>query len=168
MRNPTRERQRAALPQALNLEGKIFEIQNGKIPFREIFRSCTPCRSLVELYRQRVLTQQTRTIRLLGRKHPAKILNTLLGFEVQASYKRIQCPDLVTARYIRLFSEIGCHSIQLPYDPTQTADLIPEFERLLEAIVRQIHSLFQEEARIRQHSVRQIFACIRRELRSPL
>jgi len=131
-----------------------------------MLRSSDHYRSLIEKYRQRVLTQKTRTIRLLGVKHPAKILNTLLGYEVQAAYKRIQCPDLVTARYVRLFSELGCHSIQLPYDPTLTAELIPEFEAILEAFVRQLRAIFAQDTSLQQYVIRKVFAHIRKELRS--
>ena len=121
---------------------------------------------LIEIYRQKVLSQRTRTIRLLGRKGPAKILTTLLGYEVQASYKRIQCPDLVTARYVRLFSELGCHSIHLPYDPTATAELIPEFEKAIDRITVQIRGLFPKDSAVQQYAIRKAFEIIRRRLQA--
>ena len=118
----------------------------------------------LETYQQKVLPQKTRTIRLLGRKSPAKILHTLLGFEVQASYKRIQCPDLVTARYLRLFSELGCHSIKLPYDPTFTAQIISGFELMLDDVNNKIRQLFPGDLRMQRHATRKVFAIIRRQL----
>ena len=81
--------------------------------------------NLAGIYRLRVLPVKTRTIQLLGRKGPARIIETLLGYEVQGSYKRIHCPDMVTARYLKLFLELGCRSIKVPYDPTVTAAIIP-------------------------------------------
>ena len=137
-----------------------------KISYQGILRSVTGVTSLVDVYRQRVLTQNTRTLRLLGRKSPAKIINTLLGYEVQASYKRIQCPDMVTARYLKLFSELGCHSIKLPYDPTLTAQLIPELEAMVGATVDRIRELFPRDIPVQHRVIRKVFAIIRRQLKN--
>jgi hypothetical protein len=136
------------------------------ISYHDILQTAIGGTAFVDLYRQRVLTQQTRTLRLLGRKSSAKIIHTLLGFEVQASYKRIQCPDMVTARYLRLFSELGCHSIKLPYDPTLTAQVIPQFEALLQAIARRIGELFPRDFSLQRLVTRRVYAIIRRQLTS--
>jgi hypothetical protein len=136
------------------------------ISYQEILRTAVGDMAFVELYRQRVLTQHTRTLRLLGRKSSAKIIHTLLGYEVQASYKRIQCPDMVTARYLRLFSELGCLSIKLPYDPTLTAQVIPEFEAMLQAIVRRICELFPRDIPMQRYIIRRVYAIIRRQLKN--
>ena len=72
---------------------------------------------VAELYRLRVLPVKTRNLQLLGKKSPARIIETLLGYEVKAFYKRVHCPDKVTARYVKLFTELGCRTIRLPYDP---------------------------------------------------
>lgn len=93
-------------------------------------------RTIEEIYRGEVLPLRTRPVRLLGRKCPARILHTLLGYEVQASRRRIQCPDLATARYLRVFMEIGCRGIRLPYDPTITLKLAPGLESALEEMSR--------------------------------
>ena len=116
-----------------------------KISHKKILQTAINLTDFADLYRREVLTRQTRSIRLLGRKNSAKIIHTLLGFEVQACYKRIHCPDLVTARYIRLFSELGCNSIKLPYDPTRTAELIPQFEAMLDRVSDHIHELFPQD-----------------------
>lgn len=139
---------------------------NPRISFQEILRTSIGCTSFVDVYHQRVLTQNTRTIRLLGKKSSAKIIHTLLGYEVQACYKRIQCPDMVTARYLKLFSELGCHSIKLPYDPTLTAQLIPEFEAMINALVHRISELFPRDLPTRRYVIRRVFAIIRRQLRN--
>jgi hypothetical protein len=137
---------------------------NPKIRHQQILQSSGVNAGLMEVYRTKVLTQKTRTIRLLGRKSSAQIIHTLLGFEVQASYKRIQCPDLVTARYLRLFSEVGCHSIKLPYDPTLTEKLIPGFEAVMGEITREISELFPQDVSMRQYVTRKIYGIIRRSL----
>ena len=139
---------------------------NRKIQHREILKETADYKNLINGYRERVLTQQTRTIRLLGRKSSAKIIHTLLGFEVQASYKRIQCPDMVTARYLRLFSDLGCHSIKLPYDPTLTEQLIPGFEAIIVRIKEKVRDLFPRDSSTQQYVIRTIYGIIRRQLAS--
>jgi hypothetical protein len=166
MKDKSRNVRRANLPEILETEGRTFAIRNGKIPLQKILRSSDNYSNLVDVYRQKVRSQPTRTISLLGKKHPASILYTLLGYEVQSSYKRIQCPDLVTARYIRLFSELGCHSVQLPYDPTLTAELIPEFEAAVDRITRQIRALFPRNASMQTYVIRKAFEIIRRQIRT--
>jgi hypothetical protein len=137
-----------------------------KIPHRKILlESQNPNGSLAEIYHRKVRTQKTRMIRLLGRKSSAQIIHTLLGFELQASYKRIQCPDLVTAQYLKLFSELGCHSIHLPYDPTVTARLIPEFEILLEDIHRKVRETFPKNPGVQQYVIQKVYAIIRQQLK---
>ena len=121
---------------------------------------------LLEIYRREVLTQQTRTVRLLGVKSSAKIIQTLLGYEVQSMHKRIHCPDLVTARYLKLFSELGCHSIRLPYDPTVTARLIPTMESALQSIMDTVYGIFPKDLTRRQYVIRKVFAILRNELRN--
>ena len=144
----------------------ILSSRAPKISFKEILRNAIGYTGLVDIYRQKVLTQNTRTLRLLGKKSSAKIIHTLLGYEVQASYKRIHCPDMATARYLKLFSELGCHSIKLPYDPTLTAQVIPEFEAMVEAIIRRISGLFPQDLPMQRHVIRKIFTIIRRQLRN--
>ena len=121
---------------------------------------------LVEIYRREVITQKTRTVRLLGVKCAAKVIQTLLGYEVQAMHKRIHCPDLVTARYLKLFSGLGCHSIRLPYDPTITARLIPIIESAHQSILDTVAAIFPKDLKRRQYVIRKIFAIVRTELRN--
>ncbi len=143
---------------------EIVEIQKRKIPHREILKVSHSC--IAGIYRQKVLSQKTRTIRLLGRKSAAKIIHTLLGYEVQASYKRIQCPDLATARYLKLFSELGCHTIHLPYDPTLTSQLIPELENSIEGVHQKIQEFFPKNVKLQQYAIQKIYEIIRQQLKS--
>lgn len=141
--------------------------RSARIPHADILQASAEYARMVEAYRQKVLSQKTRTIRLLGRKNAARILHTLLGYEVQSSYKRIQCPDLVTARYIRLFSELGFHAIKLPYDPTLTARLIPEFEAAIDGIGQHIRTLFPNDGARQAYALRHAYGIIRRQLAEP-
>jgi hypothetical protein len=138
--------------------------RKSQIQVFELLRTSTGYGALLTTYRDRVLAQKTRTIRLLGRKSSAKILHTLLGYEVQASYKRIQCPDMPTARYLRLFSELGCHSIKLPYDPTLTEELVPGFEATIDGIKEEISSMFPGDIPTQQYAIRRAYEIIRRQL----
>jgi hypothetical protein len=165
MKDHNQNKFRPELPKLLKIEETTLAIRNGKIPHHEILRSFKSLNHLAEVYREKVLSRKTRTIRLLGKKHTAKILHTLLGYEVQASYKRIQCPDLVTAQYIRLFSELGCHSIQLPYDPTLTSELIPEFEATVDDFTQKIRSLFPRDVFMQNYVIRRVFEIVRKKLR---
>lgn len=119
---------------------------------------------VVEIYSREVLPQKTRTVRLLGTKCSADIIQTLLGYEVQAQRKRIQCPDLVTARYLKLFSEIGCHTIRLPYDPTITARIVPILESAYQNIAKTVARIFPDDPRFRQYVLRKICAIVREQL----
>jgi len=85
---------------------------------------------ILALYRDTVLTGPVRYIDLLGRKHEPRILQTFLGFELQMGRRRLPCPDMVTARYLRVFAELGLPRIALPYRPTTTANLLPRLEGL--------------------------------------
>jgi hypothetical protein len=147
-----------------------IEMEKRKIPHREILKASQHYGelngSLTDVYRLKVRTQKTRTIRLLGRKTSAKIIHTLLGYELQASYKRIQCPDLVTARYLKIFSELGCHSIDLPYDPTVTAKLIPELEKSMEGVHQKIRETFANDVGIQKYAILKIYSIIRQQLKS--
>jgi len=144
--------------------------RDRRIPHKKILltlqASSEGAEAFVEIYRREVLPVQTRTIRLLGRKCPARIIHSLLGYEVQASFKRIQCPDLVTARYLKLFSELGCHSIRLPYDPTITARLVPRFESVLGRIILGVSDLFPGDASLQRYVLRKICAILRKTLSS--
>jgi hypothetical protein len=160
------------LPEVSLLEagGEKIELRNRRIPHQQILRAlqgtAEDSHNLVRAYQLQVLPIKTRTIHLRGRKGPARIINTLLGFEVQASYKRIHCPDMVTARYLKLFTQLGCHTIKLPYDPTVTARLIPEFEAAVERIVEGIRNLFPESRTLQAYVLRRLYGIIRSRLRS--
>jgi hypothetical protein len=165
MKKGTGKKYRTEFPEMLVVAGKTI-CTRGRAPHLKILRAAQNCADLVDIYHHQVLTQKTRTIRLLGRKTSARIIHTLLGYEVQASYKRIQCPDLVTAQYLRIFSELGCHSIKLPYDPTVTARLVPELEAALQSITVTVDRLFPGNPRLQQSVVRNVYRIVRQRLAS--
>jgi len=154
----------------LKMYASEISIRNNRIPHSKILKLLQTSsgfpNDIVEIYQNRVLPCKTRTIRLLGKKQPAKVLHTLLGYEVQACYKRIHCPDAVTANYLKLFTELGCHSIHLPYDPTLTARVLPDLEACLARISKGICSLFPGDQDLQNYVTRKVFAIIRKQLKS--
>lgn len=80
------------------------------------------------LYRECVLGGRVRIVRLPGRKCRPRILDTMLGFEIRAGSKRISCPDITSARYLVIFTELGLDRVCIPYDPTRTARILPGLE----------------------------------------
>ncbi len=119
---------------------------------------------LGRIYGEEVLCGRTRVVSLLGRKCEPRILNTFLGFELQVAQKRITCPDMSTARYLRIFAEVGMPSVKTPYDPTLTACVLPQLEKSLKRIK---DLLLEENLNRKQHQskLRNIYRQIRKNLK---
>ena len=120
---------------------------------------------LSHIYAQEVLSRPTRVVSLPGRKCQPQIVDTFLGYELKALRKRITCPDMSTARYLRIFAEIGMPAIRTPYDPTLTIRLVPELEKSF----KQIKELLQNEdlpPKSHQGELRNIYRRIRDRLKS--
>ncbi|MEO7675010.1 MAG: hypothetical protein ABIU09_13140, partial [Pyrinomonadaceae bacterium] len=95
------------------------------------------------------------------RENAAEILHTLLGIELKVGKRRFSCPDLATARYLRVFARIGCRSIAIPYDITKISVLADEFEvgwhkLLLIHDKNTAHKSPQAKGRMRSGLVREI------------
>jgi len=85
---------------------------------------------LPSIYAKRVRTQRTRSISLeiAERENSAEILYTLLGIELKVARRRISCPDLATARYLRVFARLGCRDFAIPYNITKISVIADELE----------------------------------------
>ena len=85
---------------------------------------------LPSIYAKRVRTQRTRGISLeiAERENAAEILYTLLGIELKVARRRISCPDLATARYLRVFARLGCRDFAIPYNITKISVIADELE----------------------------------------
>ena len=84
---------------------------------------------LPDVYAKKVRPQRTRAVHLdvKERENAAEIQYTLLGIELKVGKHRFSCPDLATARYMRVFARIGCRDFAIPYDITKVsaaADLL--------------------------------------------
>jgi hypothetical protein len=82
------------------------------------------------LYRERVLTLRTRSHRIpqASRGAAVEIQHTLLGIELKVGRRRMLCPDLATARYLRVFARAGLGEVAVPYDITKISRLADELE----------------------------------------
>jgi hypothetical protein len=82
------------------------------------------------IYRSRVRGQRTRRFALEagngGRE--VEVLHTLLGVELKVGPKRLLCPDLATARYLRVFARLGVGAVAIPYDISQVSCAADELE----------------------------------------
>jgi hypothetical protein len=107
-----------------------------------------------ELYRQKVRSQRTRrcVIDVPSKENEPRIQHTLLGIELKVGRRRISCPDLPTARYMRVFAKIGCKEFAIPYDITKISAIADELESSLErALLR-----FDGDSVKRARTLRQI------------
>ena len=119
------------------------------------------------IYRDKVRTQRTRAFRLNiePREHKVEIQHTLLGIELKVGNKRINCPDLATARYLQVFARFGCVEIAIPYDITKISTLADELESSWQRIIL----IFDEQTEEKNASGRgKIRANLLKELRQEL
>jgi hypothetical protein len=82
------------------------------------------------VYKQKIRSQRTRALKLElpERENQAEIQYTLLGIELKVGKRRFACPDLASARYMRVFARIGCREFAIPYDITQISAAADELE----------------------------------------
>ena len=82
------------------------------------------------IYAQKIRKGRTRshTVDVPKRENSPLIQYTLLGIELKVGRKRFACPDLATARYIRVFARLGCREFAIPYDISTISGLADELE----------------------------------------
>jgi len=85
---------------------------------------------LPSIYHEKIRSGRTRSISIdiPERENTAIIEYTLLGIELKVGKRRFACPDLSTARYMRVFARIGCKDFAIPYDITQISGFADELE----------------------------------------
>ncbi|MBA3769171.1 MAG: hypothetical protein H0X08_01475 [Blastocatellia bacterium] len=108
---------------------------------------------LPSIYAKRVRTQRTRSISLeiAERENSAEILYTLLGIELKVGKRRISCPDLATARYMRVFTRLGCRDFAIPYNITKISVIADELETAWHRM-----ALLMEDKRSRSNVIKSI------------
>lgn len=85
---------------------------------------------LPTIYEKKIRSQRTRSYKLdiAARENRPEIQYTLLGIELKVGRKRFACPDLATARYLRVFARVGAREFAIPYDITQISGIADELE----------------------------------------
>jgi len=85
---------------------------------------------LPNIYAKKVRTLRTRacSLDIPAKMNDAQILHTLLGIELRVGRRRFACPDLATARYMRVFARLGCREFAIPYDITTISTAADELE----------------------------------------
>lgn len=99
------------------------------------------------IYGEKVRTQRTRSVEMNvpQRENPAEILHTLLGIELKVKKTRFACPDLATARYLRVFARIGCSHIAIPYDITKISTLADQLEESWQKMLLILHEAVKKK-----------------------
>lgn len=119
------------------------------------------------IYRDRIRAQRTRAFHLDIRatRQSAEILYTLLGIELKVGRRRFGCPDLATARYLRVFARIGCCDFAVPYDITKIAPAADELEISWQKALLIVEDLTKSEPRaVKQRRLAAVARDVRREL----
>lgn len=119
------------------------------------------------IYAEKVRTQRTRSSNLdcPARENIAEIQYTLLGIELKVGKKRIACPDLATARYLRVFTRIGCDEIAAPYDITRISTLADELETAWQQMLLVLTEQTKDEPEVKAKRLRsQVIREVRLEL----
>lgn len=82
------------------------------------------------VYKENVRSQRTRaySLEIPKRENSPEIQYTLLGIELKVGRRRFACPDLATARYLRVFARLGCRDFAVPYDITQIPGVADQLE----------------------------------------
>lgn len=84
------------------------------------------------------------------RENAAEIMHTLLGIELKVGRHRFACPDLATARYMRVFARIGCPEFAIPYDITKISTLADRLETSWQRSLLMLESVSVTSARGRK------------------
>ena len=120
--------------------------------------------SIESIYRDKILTGRTRQYEMKPPKKGAEveIIHTLLGVELKVGNRRLLCPDLATARYLSVFARLGCETIAVPYDITNTSRLADELESSWYRMLLLIESMAEgRSARLRKMVERHLIATTR-------
>ena len=116
------------------------------------------------IYREKVRSQRTRSyhLEIPVRENRAEIQYTLLGIELKVGKRRFACPDLATARYLRVFARIGAPDFAVPYDISQISGIADELETAWQRTV----VLTEAKASGGASALRSVIKIMRAEIRS--
>ncbi len=124
-------------------------------------------RWLPTIYVEKIRSQRTRSIELeiAERENQAEIQYTLLGIELKVGRRRFACPDLSTARYMRVFARVGCAEFAIPYDISKIPAAADELETAWQWTLLQLDETCRDRS---SKSVSQIRSKLIRAIRDEL
>jgi len=116
---------------------------------------------IADLYQKKVRSQRTRAFHLdiAERENKPEILHTLLGIELKVGNRRFACPDLATARYMRVFARIGVRDLAVPYDITKisvVADMLETAWQRMLLLIESANITDSARSRLRSTLIKQI------------
>ena len=116
-----------------------------------------------DVYRDKVRSHRTRSFHLEipERENAPEILHTLLGIELKVGRRRFACPDLATARYLRVFARLGVREVAVPYDITRISVIADELETAWQKTILVLRETGTETGRERSALVRKLRGEIR-------
>jgi len=123
---------------------------------------------LPTIYHEKIRSGRTRSVSIdvPERENTAIIEYTLLGIELKVGKRRLTCPDLSTARYMRVYARLGCRDFAIPYDITQISGFADELETSWRRIDLLIDKLTPDaSARSRSLARTKVIRAIRDQLR---
>ena len=120
-----------------------------------------------EIYRSEVLSGRTRSFVFTGLARPrvVEIVHTLLGIELRMGRRRVNVPDLATARYLSIFAGLGVASVAVPYDITRISHIADRLERACQQLLQLVDDMTRTAAPGTARSVRRrVLRALRTEL----
>ena len=112
------------------------------------------------VYAHKVRSGRTRgySLDIPQRENQAEIMHTLLGIELKVGRNRFACPDLATARYMRVFARIGCREFAVPYDITRIPGIADELETSWQRILLLVEakSPLRNTGRLRSQAIKMV------------
>ncbi len=82
------------------------------------------------IYREKIRTQRTRShfLDIQEKENAVEIQYSLLGIEMKVRNMSFACPELSTARYLRVFARLGIRDFAIPYDISRISGIADELE----------------------------------------
>lgn len=107
--------------------------------------------NLPTFYKDRIATVPCYSLDLPKLEEPIEIENSLFGWRLKIGKKAIDCTSEAQARYLRVFSEMGCDQALVPKDDDYLSSIVNQWESLFEkaqaALQEHTSSILQSKTR---------------------
>lgn len=120
------------------------------------------------IYSEKIRSQRTRShfLDIQEKENAVEIHYSLLGIEIKVRNVRFACPELSTARYLRVFARLGSRDFAIPYDISRISGIADELESSWQRMLLLLETASTEKApsvrgRIRSSLIKSIREQIR-------